>query len=67
VGINDLATCNEEIESLKREIGDRASERWTDARTPTRRGPGCGGLHPSATGFLAAARVELPQPVLGSQ
>jgi hypothetical protein len=31
VGINDPATCSEEIESLEREIGDRASERWTDA------------------------------------
>ncbi|CAD6229310.1 unnamed protein product [Miscanthus lutarioriparius] len=31
VGINDTATCGEEIESLEREIGDRASERWTDA------------------------------------
>ena len=32
VGINDSATCGEEIESLEREIGEnRASERWTDA------------------------------------
>ncbi|CAD6236178.1 unnamed protein product [Miscanthus lutarioriparius] len=31
VGIDDPATCSEEIESLEREIGDRASERWTDA------------------------------------
>ncbi|XP_066309756.1 U-box domain-containing protein 16-like [Miscanthus floridulus] len=31
VGINDPATCSQEIESLEREIGDRASERWTDA------------------------------------
>ena len=31
VGISDAATCSDEIESLEREIGDRASERWTDA------------------------------------
>ncbi|RLN23088.1 U-box domain-containing protein 16-like [Panicum miliaceum] len=31
VGINDAASCGDEIESLEREIGDRASERWTDA------------------------------------
>ncbi|KAG2592624.1 U-box domain-containing protein 16-like [Panicum virgatum] len=31
VGVNDAASCSDEIESLEREIGDRASERWTDA------------------------------------
>uniref|UniRef100_A0ACD5VRQ1 Uncharacterized protein n=1 Tax=Avena sativa TaxID=4498 RepID=A0ACD5VRQ1_AVESA len=31
VGINDPASCSDEIESLEREIGDRASERWTGA------------------------------------
>ncbi|TVU36661.1 hypothetical protein EJB05_18604, partial [Eragrostis curvula] len=31
VGINDPASCSEEMESLEREIGDRASERWTAA------------------------------------
>uniref|UniRef100_A0ACD5W003 Uncharacterized protein n=1 Tax=Avena sativa TaxID=4498 RepID=A0ACD5W003_AVESA len=31
VGINDPASCGDEIESLEREIGDRASERWTGA------------------------------------
>ncbi|XP_062224771.1 U-box domain-containing protein 16-like [Phragmites australis] len=31
VGINDPASCSGEIESLEREIGDRASERWTAA------------------------------------
>jgi hypothetical protein len=31
VGISDAATCSDEIESFEREIGDRASERWTDA------------------------------------
>uniref|UniRef100_M8BZ70 RING-type E3 ubiquitin transferase n=1 Tax=Aegilops tauschii TaxID=37682 RepID=M8BZ70_AEGTA len=31
VGINDPASCSDEIESLEREIGDRASERWTAA------------------------------------
>ncbi|PWZ07799.1 U-box domain-containing protein 16 [Zea mays] len=30
-GINDPPSCSKEIESLEREIGDRASERWTDA------------------------------------
>ncbi|KAI5003444.1 hypothetical protein ZWY2020_030604 [Hordeum vulgare] len=31
VGINDPASCSDEIDSLEREIGDRASERWTAA------------------------------------
>lgn len=31
VGINDPASCSDEIESLEREIGDRASERWTSS------------------------------------
>jgi hypothetical protein len=31
VGINNPASCSDEIESLEREIGDRASERWTAA------------------------------------
>ncbi|CAL4953884.1 unnamed protein product [Urochloa decumbens] len=31
VGVSDAATCGDEIESLEREIGDRASERWADA------------------------------------
>ncbi|KAF8716865.1 hypothetical protein HU200_025964 [Digitaria exilis] len=31
VGVNDAASCSDEIESLEREIGDRGSERWTDA------------------------------------
>jgi hypothetical protein len=33
VGVNDPATCSDEIESLEREIGDRcsASEKWTPA------------------------------------
>jgi hypothetical protein len=31
VGISDAASCSGEIESLEREIGDRASERWADA------------------------------------
>jgi hypothetical protein len=29
VGVNDPASCSDEIETLEREIGDRASERWT--------------------------------------
>ncbi|XP_051227066.1 U-box domain-containing protein 16 [Lolium perenne] len=31
VGVNDPASCSDEIETLEREIGDRASERWTPA------------------------------------
>ncbi|CAN6341660.1 unnamed protein product [Urochloa humidicola] len=31
VGINDPASCSEEIETLEREIGDRVAERWTPA------------------------------------
>ncbi|KAJ1263352.1 hypothetical protein BS78_09G177800 [Paspalum vaginatum] len=31
VGINDPASCSDEIETLEREIGDRAAERWTPA------------------------------------
>ncbi|KAL6616289.1 hypothetical protein ACP70R_038559 [Stipagrostis hirtigluma subsp. patula] len=31
VGINDPTSCSDEIESLERDIGDRASERWTPA------------------------------------
>ena len=31
VGINDPASCSDEMESLERDIGDRASERWTAA------------------------------------
>uniref|UniRef100_A0A0D9V7A1 RING-type E3 ubiquitin transferase n=1 Tax=Leersia perrieri TaxID=77586 RepID=A0A0D9V7A1_9ORYZ len=31
VGINDPASCSEEIESLEQEIGDRVSEKWTPA------------------------------------
>ncbi|KAK1667491.1 hypothetical protein QYE76_055650 [Lolium multiflorum] len=31
VGVNDPASCGDEIEALEREIGDRASERWTPA------------------------------------
>ncbi|KAJ1285993.1 hypothetical protein BS78_03G320100 [Paspalum vaginatum] len=31
VGIDGPASCSDEIESLEREIGDRASERWADA------------------------------------
>ncbi|KAM0852261.1 hypothetical protein ACQ4PT_051862 [Festuca glaucescens] len=31
VGVNDPASCSDEIETLEREIGDRASERWTGA------------------------------------
>ncbi|XP_015691471.2 U-box domain-containing protein 16-like [Oryza brachyantha] len=31
VGINDPASCSEEIESLEQEIGDRASEKWTSS------------------------------------
>jgi hypothetical protein len=36
VGINNLMTDNKEIERLKCEISDQASERRMDARTPTR-------------------------------
>ncbi|PVH62227.1 hypothetical protein PAHAL_3G241100 [Panicum hallii] len=31
VGINDPASCSDEIETLEREIGDRAAERWTSS------------------------------------
>ncbi|CAL5095444.1 unnamed protein product [Urochloa decumbens] len=31
VGINDPASCSDEIETLEREIGDRVAERWTPA------------------------------------
>ncbi|TVU19843.1 hypothetical protein EJB05_36018, partial [Eragrostis curvula] len=31
VGINDPASCSDEIETLEREIGDRVAERWTSA------------------------------------
>ncbi|KAG8054927.1 hypothetical protein GUJ93_ZPchr0001g30430 [Zizania palustris] len=31
VGINDPVTCSDEIEILEREIGDRASEKWTSS------------------------------------
>ncbi|CAL4908702.1 unnamed protein product [Urochloa decumbens] len=31
VGINDPASCSDEIETLEREIRDRAAERWTPA------------------------------------
>jgi len=54
VGINDPATCNEETESLGREIGDRASQRWTDGRTPTGRGP-VGGARPPSKRRCGAA------------
>jgi hypothetical protein len=29
VGINDPASCSDEIETLEQEIGDRITERWT--------------------------------------
>ncbi|XP_066362129.1 U-box domain-containing protein 16-like [Miscanthus floridulus] len=31
VGINDPASCSDEIETLEREIGDRVAERWTSS------------------------------------
>jgi len=31
VGINDPASCSDEIETLEREIGDRVAEKWTSS------------------------------------
>ncbi|CAD6271815.1 unnamed protein product [Miscanthus lutarioriparius] len=31
VGINDPASCSDEIETLEREIGDRVADRWTSS------------------------------------
>ncbi|KAJ1285992.1 hypothetical protein BS78_03G320100 [Paspalum vaginatum] len=58
VGIDGPASCSDEIESLEREIGDRASERWADAMI-------------ALVGLLRYARCVLfsatPRPSSGSR
>ena len=63
VDINDPATYNEDIESLEREISDRASQRWTDSRTPTGRGPGGGARPPSKRRMIHHVTAARPPRV----